>query len=177
MKGIKIATRYAQSLLEHATEKGCEDTVMRDMEFLIKTVDENREFQVFLNNPTIDAAKKNTILQKVFEAFDAISISFIKLVTEKQRESILSLIASSYIGKLKASRGIVPVTLTTASKMDESVKQDILAKLQGQIQGQFEVTEHIDGNLIGGFVFRMGDTQIDASIARQFKDLKQRLTK
>lgn len=177
MKGIKIATRFAQSLLELSLEKGCEEAVMQDMAFLIKTAKENSNFQIFLNNPTIDAAKKNAILVKIFEQFDAVSLSFIKLVTEKGRESLLEMIATTFIEKLKASRGIIPVTITSATKLDEAVKSDILAKLQAQVQGNFEVTEHIDEDLIGGFVFRMGDTQIDASIAQQFKNLKQRLTK
>lgn len=177
MKGIKIATRYAQSLLELSATKGNEDVVMRDMEFLIKTIDENRDFEVFLSNPIINSDKKKAILEQVFEPFDAVSLDFLKLVTDKGRESLFGLIAQEYIAKLKASRGIVPVTLTTASKLDETVKQEILAKLQQQVQGQFEVTEIIDPSLIGGFIFRMGDTQIDASVSRQFKHLKQRLTK
>jgi F-type H+-transporting ATPase subunit delta len=35
----------------------------------------------------------------------------------------------------------------------------------------------IDSSLIGGFIVRMGDKQIDASVASQFNDLKQRLTR
>jgi F-type H+-transporting ATPase subunit delta len=35
----------------------------------------------------------------------------------------------------------------------------------------------IDESLIGGFIVKMGDTQIDASVASQFNNLKQRLTR
>jgi F-type H+-transporting ATPase subunit delta len=40
-----------------------------------------------------------------------------------------------------------------------------------------EVTQMLDENLIGGFIVRMGDTQIDASVASQLTNLKQRLTR
>jgi F-type H+-transporting ATPase subunit delta len=45
------------------------------------------------------------------------------------------------------------------------------------VKGKLEVTEVIDESLIGGFVVRMDDKQIDASISTQFKNLKQRLTR
>jgi F-type H+-transporting ATPase subunit delta len=34
----------------------------------------------------------------------------------------------------------------------------------------------VDANLIGGFVVRIGDNQIDASVATQLRKLKQELT-
>jgi F-type H+-transporting ATPase subunit delta len=40
-----------------------------------------------------------------------------------------------------------------------------------------EIKEIIDETLIGGFIVRMDDKQIDASIASQFNNLKQRLTR
>ena len=40
-----------------------------------------------------------------------------------------------------------------------------------------EVEEKIDASILGGFIVKMGDTQIDASVANQFKNLKQRLTR
>jgi F-type H+-transporting ATPase subunit delta len=45
------------------------------------------------------------------------------------------------------------------------------------VKGKLEVNEEIDESLIGGFIVRMDDKQIDASIATQFKNLKQRLTR
>jgi len=45
------------------------------------------------------------------------------------------------------------------------------------VKGELEITEEIDPELIGGFIVRMGDTQIDASISNQLNNLKQRLTK
>ena len=61
--------------------------------------------------------------------------------------------------------------------MAESTKNIILEKVEKSVKGQLEVTELIDESLIGGFIVRMGDKQIDASVASQFNDLKQRLTR
>ena len=52
-------------------------------------------------------------------------------------------------------------------------KQSILSKISGSITGTPEITEEIDATLIGGFIVRMGDHQIDASVASQLQRLKQ----
>lgn len=50
-------------------------------------------------------------------------------------------------------------------------------KVQAAVSGKLEVEEKIDASILGGFIVKMGDTQIDASVANQFKNLKQRLTR
>jgi F-type H+-transporting ATPase subunit delta len=89
----------------------------------------------------------------------------------------LSQIASSFDVLLKAHQGIVPVTLISAQKLDDKVKKEIVSKVQASITGTVELTEKIDTDLIGGFIVRMGDTQIDASVASQINKLKQRLSR
>lgn len=177
MVGPKVAARYSQSLLELAEEQKKTDIVMEDMKFFVTATKESRDFAVFLNSPIINPDKKVSILKAVFKNFDALSLSFISLIAKKGRESYLPLIAETYISKVKEFRGIVPVTLTSAKPLDPAFKKDVLSRLEGQINGTFEVEEQLDEALLGGFVFRMGDTQIEASVARQFKKLKQRLTK
>jgi F-type H+-transporting ATPase subunit delta len=49
--------------------------------------------------------------------------------------------------------------------------------LEASIKGTLELEEKIDTSLIGGFVIKMGDTQIDASISNKLKNLKVSLTR
>lgn len=177
MKGFKVAGRYAQSLLELAEERNSTDAILQDMEYLIDATNESRDFNVFLNSPIINSTKKSSILDKVFENFQEISIGFIRLITKNRREMLLPLIAEEYIAKVKAMRGIVPVSITSATALDAAVKTTILAKLEKGFDGTIELNEKIDADLIGGFVVRMGDTRIDASVSNQLNELKQRLTR
>jgi F-type H+-transporting ATPase subunit delta len=176
MQGTKVASRYALSLLELTEEKQISERIAADMESLITVTSDNHDFAVFLKNPIIKADKKAAIFDLVFAQFDELTKGFIHLITKNRREKYLPIIAESFIAQLKAKRGIVPVVLATAAPMDASVKESLLGKLEGQVDGKFEVKEEIDKELIGGFVFKMGDTRIEASIARQLKELKHRLT-
>ena len=177
MKGFKVAGRYAQSLLELSQEQKSVDAVLKDMAAFIEVANDNQEFTAFLNNPIIKADKKTAVLDKVFPSFQELSRKFVHLLAKNRREMLLPLIAEDYIAKVNADRGIVPVLLTSAVKLDESVKQSILEKLSKAIKGEIELEEKVDEDLIGGFVVRMGDTRIDASVSNQLNELKQRLTR
>ncbi len=176
-KGTKVATRYATALLELAIEQNKVDQIAGDMNYLLEVNDETRDFQLLLDSPIVKADKKIAIFGEIFGQFEDLTMSFVKLITENGRENYLPGIAEMFDEQVKTYKGIVPVTLITATQMEESTKRTILDKVDKNIEGQLEVTELIDESLIGGFIVRMGDTQIDASIASQFNNLKQRLTR
>ncbi len=176
MKSSKSASRYAQALLDLAIEQGNLESVAADMKYLSVVCAENRDLELMLLSPIVKADKKIAVLNAVFDQFDKVSKSFIELIAKNGREGILPQIAVAFDALLKAYKGIVPVTLVSATKLDEAVKKTILAKVQSTTKGTLEVSEEIDPALIGGFVVKMGDQQIDASIASQLGKLKQRLT-
>ena len=177
MKSTKVAVRYAKALLEISIENKSIDAVLGDMQFLSKTINESHEFELLIASPIVSSSKKLDIFEKVFGSFEKISMSFIRLITKNGREFYLPSIAASFEAQVKAHRGIVPMTITSAVALDDTTKKQIIAKVQATIAGQLEIEEKIDESLIGGFVVRMGDTQIDASVLSQFNNLKQRLTR
>lgn len=177
MKGTKSASRYAKALLELAIENNQIDAIASDMKALVAANEETRDFHLFLVSPIINAEKKTLIFKELFPQFNEITSSFVTLVTKNGRESLLPIIASSFEMQLKAHLGIVPVTLVSAQPMDAATKTSIMNKVQAAVSGKLEVEEKIDASIVGGFIVKMGDTQIDASIANQFKNLKQRLTR
>lgn len=177
MKSTKVAYRYAKSLLEIALEQKNVDSVLGDMKFLLQTNNETRDFELLIASPIINADKKIEIFEKIFDQFEAVSMNFVKLIIKNGREESLPEIARSFEAQVKEFKGIVPITIVTATAMDKATKTKIVAKVQETVKGELEIEEKIDASLIGGFMVRMGDKQIDASIANQFNNLKQRLTR
>ncbi len=177
MKNTKVASRYAKALLDLAIEQNNVDAVLGDMKFLLQANNDTRDFELLIASPIVNSDKKISIFEKIFEQFEKVSLEFVKLITTNRREALLPEIAESFEAQVKEHKGIVPLTLTSAVKLDDKTKEAILAKIQATVKGQLEVKEVIDEELIGGFMVRMGDTQIDASVASQLNNLKQRLTR
>ena len=177
MKSTKSAVRYAKALLELAIEQNKLEVISNDMNAIVAANDETRDFQLFLSSPLIQADKKVSIFNQIFDYFDELSLSFVALITKNGRENILVEIAASFQDQLKAHKGIVPVTLVSSKKLDEATVTAILAKVKPVVKGEIELTEKIDEEILGGFVVKIGNTQVDASVANQLKNLKQRLTR
>ena len=177
MKGSKIAGRYATALLELSIEQNKVDQVLADMKYLLEVNNETRDFQLLLDSPIVKGDKKIAIFEELFGQFEEVSTSFVKLITNNGRESYLPTIAEAFDTQVKEHRGIVPITIISAVPLANSTKDIILEKVEKGVYGKLEVTELIDNSLIGGFIVRMGDKQIDASVASQFNDLKQCLTR
>jgi len=173
MKSNKSAVRYATALLELAIEHNKVELIEADILQLLKTAEEVHEFQVFLSSPLIITDKKIAILHQIFKDFNQTTLDFLSLVANNGREAIMIDIAKQFNSLLKTHRGIVPITIISAQPLEEATKSSILAQISGSISGTPEITEQIDPELIGGFIVRMGDHQIDASVANQLKRLKQ----
>jgi F-type H+-transporting ATPase subunit delta len=170
MKGTKSAIRYAKALLELAIEQNKVDLVLKDMEFFVNSGNDNYDLLVFLKSPVINADKKLNVLNELFSHFDVLSKSFIQLITKNGREAILPVIASSFIDLVKSYKNIIPVTLISATELSKTSKDKILSKVK--VSGTIELKEEIDPTLIGGFIIRIGDVQVDASVNSQIKKLK-----
>lgn len=177
MKSTKVAARYAKALLELAVENNKVERISKDMRYLAHVNNDAADFAILLNSPVINSDKKMNIFRELFGAFDQLSMMFIELITKNRREYLLGQIAQSYEAQLKASKGITPVTLLSSVPLNAQTKKDILAKVQASVNGTLEVTEEIDESLIGGFIIRMDDKQIDASVSSQLANLKQTLTR
>ena len=177
MKSTKAAGRYAKVLLELDLDQQKIEVIENNMQQIITVANEAHDFQVFLSSPLIKVDKKLEVIKTIFGNFDALSISFLEMVATNRREALITEIASAFLAQLKEHRGIVPVTIISAKTLDAQTKAQITSKISASIKGTLEITENVDESLIGGFIVRMGDHQIDASVSNQLNRLKQELVK
>ena len=172
-----VASRYAKSLLDLATEKGQLDAVYSDMLQVQVICNESKDFKVFLNSPIIQAEKKVSTLKSVFEGkLNALTVTFLTVVATKRREALIPEMAKSFIAQYKAQKNILSAIITTANGLDAATKQAALDLVKSQLNGEVELIEKTNADLIGGFVLKIGDKQIDKSVARQLSNLKKELT-
>ena len=174
MSEFRIASRYAKSLLELAQERNTLDKVLSDMRLLKATCDSNRDFLLVLRNPIVKSDQKLIILTKIFEGkVDVLTLEFFKILTKKRREKYLLNIAQVFEKQYNEMKGIIEATITTVSPLSASNKKEIqilLKKLTND--AQVELLEKLNPELIGGFVLKIGDKQIDDSVSGKLRELR-----
>jgi len=174
MKEFRLAGRYAKALFDLAIEMKVLEKVYADAELIIDVCERNREFVLMLRSPVIKDVKKLAILKDLFEKNPSeLTYRFIVLITRNKRESIIKEIAERFIDYYREFKNILPVDLTTAIKLDEEIKGEILGLLKERSGSNIELTENVEEDLIGGFMLSFDDKQYDASVLRQIKNLKK----
>jgi F-type H+-transporting ATPase subunit delta len=168
----RVSFRYAKSLLDLSLEKGQLEQVREDMQLVLDTVRESKDLSLMLKSPVIKTDKKLEVLKAIFGGkIGVISSQFIDIITRKRREMELEGIADSFLSQYKAHKQILTAVITTASGLDKSLREKVLQIVKGSTNSEVELTEKVNKDLIGGFVLRVGDQQVDASILRQIKNL------
>ena len=175
MANARLAGRYAKSLLDLATEQGQLEAVYADMKYLHAVCQASSELVNVLRSPIIKADQKNSILAEIIKnKVGLMSNSFMVLLVKKGRESELIEMASAFIDQYNEIKGIHQVTLTTAVAVSDELKKSIEDKVNSETSfATVELTTKTDEKLIGGFVLEFNNNLIDASIARDLKDIKK----
>jgi F-type H+-transporting ATPase subunit delta len=172
-----LASRYAQALFDLALEMKVLEDVDKDMQLISKVLDENRPLRKVMANPVIDWHKKDKVLMALFSGkIHELTERFFRLITRKGREEYMLLVCKAFEAIYKEYRNIMPLTLTTAYKLDRKTREAILKKLDDVTDKTLEITEKIDENLIGGFKLEFEDFQYDDSIKMQLKRLGNEFT-
>lgn len=164
--------RYAKSLIGLAKEENQLDAIYNDMLLIGSTIKDSRDLSILLNSPVVKTDKKYNILTAIFGTkITELTTKFLKLITNKKREALLEAISFSFVKIYKKEKNIVVAEVTSAVKLDDAQKQNIINLLK--TDATVEVVEKIDPSIIGGFIVRVDDKQIDASIVREISDLRQ----
>jgi F-type H+-transporting ATPase subunit delta len=178
MKETLVASRYAKSLLGLAIEQSKLEEAFADMKLVAKTCNENRDFSLLLKSPIVKSDKKQSILTAIFGTkLSELGSAFVAIIVRKKREYLLEEIASEFVKQYKKHKHIVTAKVTSVVKLDDAMKARIV-KLVSSNEGEgVELIEVIDPSIIGGFIVRVGDKEVDASIIGRLADLKQEFSK
>src|SRR5688572_19414451 len=127
MTDSKAITRYVKSLLNLAVVKGVLEEVHADMNSFNRVVAENRPLLNVLRSPIIKHYKKRNVLNALFQdRFNDLTMSFFRIITEKNREEILPLIAKEFHNAYNEHQGIGKASVVTAVPLDDELREEIL---------------------------------------------------
>lgn len=174
MSDFRVAYRYAKSLMELSIEKGLLEEVHNDMKLFQQVASESGDFVLLLKNPIINNAKKLAILEKVFSGkVNDITMEFFKVITRKNRERVLPTIAKEFHVQYNTHKGVAFASIATTFALDEDLRnrfKEIVKEVSGK---EVELEEKVDEDLLGGFVLKIGDRQIDESLSTKLLRLKK----
>ncbi len=168
---------YAKALLGATEKTGNTDEVLAELDALVD--------DVLRRHPQIDAAlatamikneDKAAIVGRVFAGrVTMLFLNFLKVVAGHGRGGCLRAIRKAARDLLDQQRGRVRVRLTTAVPLDAELARRTKTHRRAAPGGEPVVARFVDPDLIGGIVFRVGDTVFDGSVASRLEQLRRQM--
>jgi F-type H+-transporting ATPase subunit delta len=177
MSEIKVASRYAKSLIDLSLEQKALEEIKGDMQLFVNTLKASSELQAVVKNPIIPLSKKNAILKAIFgDKIHKATSAFLKIVVDKGRAEIIYGTAIEFLNQYNQYKNIIIAKVVSATALNDKARTEIISKVKAITGGEVILNESVDANLIGGFILTVGDKQFDSSIASSLNRVKKEFT-
>jgi len=171
-----IANRYAVAFMGLAEKQDMFDKFDMDLVLVKETVNLNNDLKDFLEHPLIQSNDKKEVIDSIFrEHVSVYTLNLIKLLIDKNRILILTLLADHYKALLKKKRNISTAQIITAIEIDEDTKNRVKEKLEKVFNQSIEIETAVDKEIIAGMIVKVGDKIIDGSIKTKFENMKKQV--
>lgn len=176
MANEKVSRRYASAIFSLASEQKAVDAVGRDLERINDAIEADETTKRFFIAPIIGAGEKAQVLRQTLgSSVHELALHTLLLLARKRREALLPEIVRQYKMLEMQARGAEPLVVTTAVPLSPDELRKMVTRLEQVYKKKFDVTQKVDGTLIGGVRVMMGDRRIDDSISGRLDDLSRTL--
>jgi len=173
----EIAQVYARSLFEVAQEQGKLDVVREELGQITEALEENAELRLFFYSPYFSTDEKRDGLRRTVTDADPMTMNVLDILVENHRLPVLPRMRREYERRWREANNLLPVTVTSAVELDDSVVERIGDEIGRQTGRKVELTREVDPSIVGGFVVRVGNAILDASIKNRLDNLRKQIVR
>ncbi len=176
MQNVSIARRYARALLDAAGPQA--DAVLVQLEALVVFFEANHDAWVAVSSPAISRPNRLAAIEAIVKTvggFQPTLLNLLKLLTDRNRTSVLAVLAKQYRDMVDVSVGRVRGKVTSASTLGTDQLLAIKQSLEAMSQRNVVLEAKVDPSILGGVVAQVGSRTYDGSLKRQLQDLGNKL--
>ena len=174
-----IARSYAKGLFAAGEKDGKYKDYLRQMEEILKIVNEAPRIRKALALPLFEMDKRKELLSGFMSALDVSPpvAALLGLLLEKNRMTYLPAIHDAYEQMIDDKEGRVKGAVYSAYPLSDDAKARIEEALGERLNKKVELRVEEDKELIGGLKVIVGGMRIDGSVKRQLELLNESMMK
>ena len=173
-----FVARYAGAFLDVVTAAKLDAAAVdRQLGDFLATWAGSRELREFFMNPSIPAAQKVSILDKLNAqlGMQRELRNLIAVLIDNDRIAAVAEVGAAYRQLLQEKLGIHPAEIVTARELGQEERDALLAEVGKLAGGRVEATFRQDKSILGGTVVRIGSTVYDGSVRGRLERLREEL--
>lgn len=174
-KGL-LPRRYAKALYKFADQSKSTGKIYALMQNVANAFESNRDLQTAIANPYVTEKEKSALIETAAGEKNAIIADFVKLLSENNRLDIVRAIALAYTELYRRENHIHLVEITSAAQLNDKDRRRLEAMVEKHIgDSTSQFTFNVDPDLIGGFVVKIDNESLDASVRNELRQLRETL--
>jgi F-type H+-transporting ATPase subunit delta len=170
-----IARNYAEALFELGERSGNTARYAQLIDAVAGAVETTPRVQGVLMSPRVPKAAKVRLLGAALKDVPREFVLFLQALVKRGRQRLLREIASEYEALLDVKHNRVRAGVTLAHAADPALQQEIQAALSRQLGKDVLAAFHVDPEILGGTVVRVGERIHDGSVRRRMTKLRRQL--
>jgi F-type H+-transporting ATPase subunit delta len=170
-----VAGRYASALFDLADNGKSLDQVAQDLGSFRALLAESTDLRRLILSPVIGRELKSKTLLAVLDAvgIKGLTRSFIGTVAVNGRARELPAMAAEYLAELARRRGETTATVTSAVALTPAQLEQVTEALRKMLGGaKVSVDAHVDADILGGLLVKVGSRLFDSSIRSKLQRLQ-----
>jgi F-type H+-transporting ATPase subunit delta len=173
----EIAEVYARALFEVGKEHDVLDRVHDELGEFAEALSDDRTLQVFLFSPYFSSEEKREGVTKIVSDADERFVNFLELLAERHRMPALFRIKREFDALWAEEHKLLPVTVTSAIELDESLVDDIGKRIEEQTDREVELSSNVDPEVLGGLRVQVGNMVLDGTVRNRLERLRKQVAK
>jgi F-type H+-transporting ATPase subunit delta len=176
VRSTLVARNYAEALFDLGGPNGRADRYAELIDAVAGAVETTPEAQALLMSPRVPKSEKARLLGAALEGAPAEFVRFLQSLVKRGRQRYLRDIATEYQALLDIKHNRVRAGVTLAHPADESLQREIQAALGRRLGKEVVAAFHVDPEILGGTVVRVGERIHDGSVRRRMTKLRRLLS-
>jgi F-type H+-transporting ATPase subunit delta len=171
----ELAQVYARALFEVALEQGKLDELREQLSQFADALEENRELAVFFFSPYFSMKEKQEGLERILDGADEAFLNFLELLIEKHRMPVIFRARQQFERMWERENQLLPVDITSAIELDQQTTEGLGRTIGERAGRKVRLAAHVDPDILGGIVLRVGNSILDASIRNRLEQLRRQV--
>ena len=171
----EIAEVYARALFQVAEDRDVLDDVREQLDQFADAMNDNRDMAVFFFSPYFSTDEKKGALARAVTDADPAFMNFLEALLERHRMPAIFRIRTRFDQMWDDEHKLLPVEVTTAVELGADTIKEIGDRVGKQTGLTVELSSHVDPDILGGIVLRVGNSILDASIRNRLEQLRKQV--
>jgi F-type H+-transporting ATPase subunit delta len=175
VRGTTIARNYAEALFELGERSGNTDRYAELLDAVAGAVETTPQVQGVLMSPRVPKAEKIRLFGAALKSAPREFVLFLQALLKRGRHRLLREISTEYQALLDIKHNRIRAGVTLARPAEPALQREIQEALSRELGKEVIAAFHLDPEILGGTVVRIGERIHDGSVRRRMTKLRRHL--